>query len=468
MGSQNGNSSKANSIDFYSECNEANGTNDFAYQFPPEVWEKILMYVGCESWSNLAKAYNIVQGVISSIKKKEIEKCKRNLKRMPFEFYIELKEVSGSPKTNQKTRIIESYVNYWKFHHPDKVKLSQIPYSHVETPVPVDYMNVSGRWIILYTQNSFNMVHLDSLIQRTCPSPTRAVYVEKFVFLRSSEFGANRCQSCSDCWCNGDLGHDYLQVLLPKNMRIMQSGIKSISIRLHSFQLHDGVDKTLPGYFHVTSGMFRLSFSPYFGFDKESFASCTRNPEPRTYVFDGERGVVSTTKRLLDVSISPVPPTGDTFRAILLILDDTLQSYRLLFLEGPKIVLSLPIPPLLQASLYRGSVLIGLCPNGSVCFISHRATYTMKSSLLTESFTCLDLRGNLLAIGTRDGALLLYSLRGRPIDLPVEMQRTRGPKRLQVTNESICLLRFIPSSAGPELLFLTITHKLYHVKLAGA
>lgn len=69
MGSQNGNSSKANSIDFYSQCNETNGTNDFAYQFPAEVWEKILMYAGCESWSNLAKAYNIVQGVISSIKK---------------------------------------------------------------------------------------------------------------------------------------------------------------------------------------------------------------------------------------------------------------------------------------------------------------------------------------------------------------------------------------------------------------
>lgn len=36
---------------------------------PIEIWEKILMHLDCDSWNNLSKTFDIIQGVIHSIKK---------------------------------------------------------------------------------------------------------------------------------------------------------------------------------------------------------------------------------------------------------------------------------------------------------------------------------------------------------------------------------------------------------------
>ncbi|KAI5739803.1 hypothetical protein M8J77_023618 [Diaphorina citri] len=443
-------------------------------KLPIEIWEKILMHLDCDSWNNLSKTFDIIQGVIHSIKKKEVERCKKILKRIPFEHFLELQEMSTESKKVSKTKIIETYVNQWKFHSIDKVKLKPIQYS--DEDVVVDYLSISGQWIFLYTKpktdagvSGFKMIHLHSLVRHEEQLPW--LYVEKFTFLQSADFDTNSCHKLpkvtGNCWCGRDLTQDYMQVHLPLNKRILQGGLVSNFVQLHPFQAVNinsnfsqrNFAKT--GDYYATCGKFKLIFEAHFDFEEESFKTRVKTPRNHTYVFEGDPAAPGQRKRLLDVSVYPVP-NSDTFRAILHILDQKEAQYKLILLVGMRVLMEIKVPTLIKSWLFRGSLLLGICSAGNLFLANHKGKFT--DSRKPGYYTAACLRVNLLALGTRCGQLLLYRLTGKTSNMFFDLNFRRPYRELRICTESIAQVMFAPTS-GPEILVLTALNKLYHVKL---
>ncbi|KAL1459019.1 hypothetical protein WDU94_011036 [Cyamophila willieti] len=339
---------------------------------PIEIWEVILSYLDVPTWYNLAKSFGFVKHIIEGLKKKEIEKCKKSQKRIPYECFVELQETSR--KRTSKLKIIESFVNLWSLHSVDKGRLNVIEYSdHNES---IDCINISGRWIVLFVRkreegmSGLKMVNLDSLQRHALSLPW--LLVEKISFVQSTEFDTCQCHQQSkqhrgSCWCNKDLAHDFVQLHLPINLRILQSGTLTHFINLHSLEQISGhtskfVQKNYArtGDYFVSCGKYRLIFQDKFEFDAESFQSRVRVPQPHVYVFEGDPGALPKRRRLLDVSVAPVP-NMDTFRAVFLLLDQVESKYKLLFILGPsRILLEFEVPCLVKSWLFRGSLLVGV------------------------------------------------------------------------------------------------------------